>query len=222
MRRRWRRPGRWRPLGPVFLAVAAGLVFLTLLEWRLHLAMERIADAQARWTATDAIQGAVLDKITGQVNYNNLIKPESGNGQIVFMQADALSISRLQAEAQLAIQERLTQLKSKTYYLPLGQILGMKLLAAYGPPVPLRFIPMGTVNVDIGDTFEAAGINQTRHRIYLHVESEVQVIAPLFKKDVFVTATIPVAEAIIVGPVPQTYISLSSELLKGILRTPQF
>lgn len=197
-------------------------MLLTLLEWRLHLAMERIADAQARWAAIDAIQGAVLDKITGQVNYNNLIKPESSNGQIVFMQADALTISRLQAEAQLAIQERLAQLKGKTYYLPLGQILGMKLLAAYGPPVPMRFIPMGTVNVNVGDTFEAAGINQTRHRIYLHVESDVQVIAPLFRKGVSVTATIPVAEAIIVGPVPQTYISLSSELLKGILRTPQF
>lgn len=197
-------------------------MLLTLLEWRLHLAMERIADAQARWAAIDAIQGAVLDKITGQVNYNNLIKPESSNGQIVFMQADALTISRLQAEAQLAIQERLAQLKGKTYYLPLGQILGMKLLAAYGPPVPMRYIPMGTVNVNVGDTFEAAGINQTRHRIYLHVESDVQVIAPLFRKGVSVTATIPVAEAIIVGPVPQTYISLSSELLKGILRTPQF
>ncbi|CEP66148.1 Sporulation protein YunB [Moorella glycerini] len=221
MRRRWRRPGR-RPWGALALVIVAGLLVLFLLEWRLHLALETVAAAQARWAATEAMQQAVLDKVTGQVNYNNLIQPGSSDGRIVFMQADALSISRLQAQAQLAIQEHLAQLKGKTYYLPLGQVLGLKLLAAYGPPVPLRFIPLGTVNVNVGDTFEAAGINQTRHRIYLQVESEVQVVAPFSREQVKVASTIPVAEAIIVGPVPQTYISLGSDFIKGILRAPEF
>ncbi|APC08899.1 sporulation protein YunB [Neomoorella thermoacetica] len=203
--------------------VLAGLLLLLLLEWRLGPALEAVAATQARWVATEAMQQAVLDKITGQVSYNNLIQPGSSEGgQVVFMQADALGISRLQAAAQLAIQERLARLQGKTYYLPLGQILGLKLLAAYGPPVPLRFVPMGTVKVNVGDTFESAGINQTRHRIYLQAESEVQVVAPFSREKVQVATTIPVAEAIIVGPVPQTYVSLGSEMLKGILRAPGF
>lgn len=221
LRRRWRRPGR-RPWGVAAL-VLAGLLLLLLLEWRLGPALEAVAATQARWVATEAMQQAVLDKITGQVSYNNLIQPGSSDGgQVVFMQADALGISRLQAAAQLAIQERLARLQGKTYYLPLGQILGLKLLAAYGPPVPLRFVPMGTVKVNVGDTFESAGINQTRHRIYLQAESEVQVVAPFSREKVQVATTIPVAEAIIVGPVPQTYVSLGSEMLKGILRAPGF
>ncbi|WP_025773012.1 sporulation protein YunB [Neomoorella thermoacetica] len=203
--------------------VLAGLLLLLLLEWRLGPALEAVAATQARWVATEAMQQAVLDKITGQVSYNNLIQPgNSDGGQVVFMQADALGISRLQAAAQLAIQERLARLQGKTYYLPLGQILGLKLLAAYGPPVPLRFVPMGTVKVNVGDTFESAGINQTCHRIYLQAESEVQVVAPFSREKVQVATTIPVAEAIIVGPVPQTYVSLGSEMLKGILRAPGF
>lgn len=221
LRRRWRRPGR-RPWGVAAL-VLAGLLLLLLLEWRLGPALEAVAATQARWVATEAMQQAVLDKITGQVSYNNLIQPGSSEGgQVVFMQADALGISRLQAAAQLAIQERLARLQGKTYYLPLGQILGLKLLAAYGPPVPLRFVPMGAVKVNVGDTFESAGINQTRHRIYLQAESEVQVVAPFSREKVQVATTIPVAEAIIVGPVPQTYVSLGSEMLKGILRAPGF
>ncbi|GAF24835.1 hypothetical protein MTY_0163 [Moorella thermoacetica Y72] len=221
LRRRWRRPGR-RPWGVAAL-VLAGLLLLLLLEWRLGPALEAVAATQARWVATEAMQQAVLDKITGQVSYNNLIQPgNSDGGQVVFMQADALGISRLQAAAQLAIQERLARLQGKTYYLPLGQILGLKLLAAYGPPVPLRFVPMGTVKVNVGDTFESAGINQTCHRIYLQAESEVQVVAPFSREKVQVATTIPVAEAIIVGPVPQTYVSLGSEMLKGILRAPGF
>ena len=205
------------------MLVLAGLLVLLLLEWRLRPALDGLAVTQARWVATEAMQQAVLDKITGQVSYNNLIQPGSSEGgQVLFMQADALSISRLQAAAQLAIQERLATLQGKTYYLPLGQVLGLRLLAAYGPPVPVRFVPMGTVKVNIGDTFESAGINQTRHRIYLQAESEVQVVAPFSQDKVQVATTIPVAEAIIVGPVPQTYVSLGSEILTGILRSPGF
>lgn len=185
--------------------------------------METVTAAQAYRVANEAIQEAVLEHISGQVNYSNLIQPGSDNsGQVVFMQADTLSISRLQAQTRLAIEERLTRLQGKTYYLPLGQIVGMKMLAAYGPPVPIRFIPVGTVEVGVGDTFEAAGINQTRHRIYFQVESVIQVIAPFSREQVKVATTIPVAEAIIVGPVPQTYISLGSELIKGILHSPNF
>lgn len=222
LRRRWRRPGQ-RPWGAMVLLILTGLLVVLLLEWRLRPALDALAVAQARWVATEAMQQAVLDKVAGQVSYNNLIQPGSSEGgQVVFMQADALGISRLQAAAQLAIQERLAGLQGQTYYLPLGQVLGLRLLAAYGPPVPVRFVPMGTVKVNVGDTFESAGINQTRHCIYLQAESEVQVIAPFNRDKVQVATTIPVAEAIIVGPVPRTYVSLGSEMLKGILHAPGF
>ncbi|MDK2821338.1 MAG: hypothetical protein PWP31_1303 [Clostridia bacterium] len=222
MRRRWRRPGQ-RPWGAIALVVLFCGLFLLLIEWRLGPVIEEVAVAQARWVATEAMQQAVLDKVGDEIDYNSLLEPgTTQGGKVVFMQADALEISRLQAKAQLAIQERLSQLKGKTYHVPLGQLLGIKLLAAYGPPVPLRFVPMGTIDVNVGDTFESVGINQTRHRIYLQAESEVEVIAPFSIEKVKVVSIIPVAEAIIVGPVPETYVSLSSELLKGILRLPQF
>ncbi|HBT48207.1 MAG TPA: sporulation protein YunB [Peptococcaceae bacterium] len=221
MRRRWRRPGR---RGKVWVMVLlGGLALLAALEWRLKPAMERLAVAQAQWVATEAIQKAVLERIAGEVKYNDLIQPASDEGrQVVFMEADVLRISELQAEAQLAIQEKLSELKGRRYPLPLGQLLGWHVVAALGPPIPLSFVPMGTVSVTLGDSFEAAGINQTRHRIYLQVESNVQVIAPLLAEEVRVESRIPVAEAIIVGPVPQTYLSFNMEPGKGILHSPSF
>jgi len=186
-------------------------------------ALARTAAIQAQWVATEAIQKAVLEKVSEGIKYQDLIQPTAdGTQQVVFMQADVARLSRLQAEAQLAIQERLAELKSRTYTLPLGQILGLKVLAAYGPRIPLSFIPAGTVNITVGDTFEAAGINQTRHRIYLQVESQVQVVAPMLAEKVKVESQIPVAEAIIVGPVPQAYLSFGLDVGKGILRSPRF
>lgn len=222
MRRRWRRPGRRREKVLVLLVLSCLFLFL-LLEWRLKPAIERLAVAQAQWVANEAIQKAVLEQVVGEIKYYDLFQPASDNSrQVVFMQADVLRISRIQAGAQLAIQKRLAELKSRTYSVPLGQILGLRLLAAYGPPIPLSFVPLGTVAVTLGDTFEAAGINQTRHRIYLQVEGNVQVVAPMLEEKVKVASQIPLAEAIIVGPVPQMYLSLGSEPSKGVLRSPTF
>ncbi|MDK2895427.1 MAG: hypothetical protein PWQ98_1554, partial [Moorella sp. (in: firmicutes)] len=47
-------------MGALALVLVAGLLVLFLLEWRLHLAMETVAYAQARWAATEAMQQAVL------------------------------------------------------------------------------------------------------------------------------------------------------------------
>jgi sporulation protein YunB len=222
MRRRWRRPGQRREKIWVLLVLSCLFLFL-LLEWRLKPAIERLAVAQAQWVATEAIHKAVLEQVVGEIKYHDLIQPASDNSrQVIFMQADVLRISRIQAEAQLAIQKGLAELKGRTYSLPLGQVLGLRLLAAYGPPIPLSLIPLGTVAVTLGDTFEAAGINQTRHRIYLQVEGSVQVVAPMLEEKVKVASQIPLAEAIIVGPVPQMYLSLGSEPSKGVLRSPSF
>ncbi|NLW06818.1 MAG: hypothetical protein GX039_02380, partial [Clostridia bacterium] len=111
MRRRWRRPGQrsWWPV--MFIAIIV-LATLFLWEWRLRPAMEAVAIKQAHWAANEAIQKAVLEHLEGQVNYNSLIKPGSdASGQVVFMQADTLTISRLQAHTRLAIEESLAALR---------------------------------------------------------------------------------------------------------------
>ncbi|MDN5348346.1 MAG: hypothetical protein PWP65_1910 [Clostridia bacterium] len=222
MRRRWRRPGP-HPGAKLLVAGLCLLLCLLFLEWRLRTALETVAAAQARWAATEAIQKAVLEKICTQISYSDLIKPNEDTGrQVLFMQANVLQVSRMQAEAQLAIQAALEELKRRKSYLPLGVILGPKLLAAYGPSIPLTFIPIGAVDVAVADSFQAAGINQTRHRIYLQVSSNIRIVAPFIGKDVEVRSQVPLAEAIIVGPVPQTYLSIGMEVPRGILRAPEF
>jgi len=205
------------------LAVPIALTLLFLfLEWRLYKTLDTVAVPQARRVVVEAIQQAVLENLRGEVKYSNLIQPGTTDGKVVFMAADALEISRIQARAQLAIQERLAQMETQTYHMPLGQVLGVRWLAAYGPRLPLRFIPLGVVKVHVGDNFESSGINQTRHRIYLEVEGEVQIMASLSQEKVKVTSTLPLTEAIIVGPVPQTYVNFSSQPMKGILHSLEF
>ena len=53
--------------------------------------------------------------------------------------------------------------------------------------------------------FESAGINQTRHRIYLNVQASAHAYMGLCHLNESVDETIILVETIIVGEVPQTY-----------------
>ena len=56
----------------------------------------------------------------------------------------------------------------------------------------------------------AAGINQTRHQILLHVDVYTGILLPGFTASTKVSNEIAVAETVIVGGVPQTYTYFST------------
>lgn len=192
----------------IFLIIIAGL-FLSLfyVERALRHTVITLAEAEAIWSATHAINTAVLEHVSAHVSYADLIKPEKdANNQVIFMQINTMLVNKIKSEAEIAIQDSLRELEQKRISIPFGQVFGAKLLSNLGPMIRLVVVPMGTVHVDVADSFEAAGINQTRHRIYLNVRSDVRVVFPLLDREVPITTQIPIADAIIVGPVPQVYL----------------
>jgi hypothetical protein len=56
--------------------------------------------------------------------------------------------------------------------------------------------------------FETAGINQTRHEISLEASTQMRIVIPTGAETVSITTIVPVAEAIIVGEVPDSYINV--------------
>lgn len=202
--------GQRRSLKIKFLLVMflLGLLFLGgLLELRLRSTIISFAEAQARWTATEAIYQAILEGIASDVSYSDLVKVEKDTGQkVTFMQADVVKINRIQSKAVQEAQKTLEQLQKKEINFPLGQVLGSNFLAAYGPPVKFKMIPLGTVKAQVDDTFKSAGINQTRHRIFLNIESNIKVGTPLIGSEIKVNSEVPIADAVIIGDVPETYV----------------
>jgi len=195
---------RWIPL-----AVFAALVILVggfiLFESDLRPTTKTIAGAEGRWVATDAVNRAIRDKIAN-VDYNQLIMVQKDNqGQIVLMQPNIVRINQLASDITLSIQSALQGLVNEQFSIPVGQVLGSQLLANYGPRVKVSIYPIGTVRTSVFDKFEAAGINQTRHRIYLDIETQVQVVVPLVSSDVTVSTQVPITDTVIVGPVPTFY-----------------
>ncbi len=217
----FKRRTRRRRILTVSLVLVVIVGFIYLLDWVLRPTILAIADVQAVQVATQAANQAVLDTLTAEhVEYSDLVDiKRNPAGQVELLQANTVRISEISAEVTLAVQKSLETIGAQPLEIPLGQILGIQFLAARGPLLPMYLIPVGTVLTNVSDKFVDAGVNQTKHTIYLELSTNVRVVVPLFENTVHVATTMPLAESIIVGTVPSVYVNLPGGIL-GYGKTP--
>ena len=70
----------------------------------------------------------------------------------------------------------------------------------------VKIVPLTSSHVEIRNELTAAGINQTRHQILMEVDVDVTVLLPWSTADTRVSCPVLIAETVIVGSVPQTYL----------------
>lgn len=209
---RYRRQRRaMAALGLLLLLTAAWLV--AAFQRHLSPVLTAMAQRQAEIMGVDTLSRSLASHLGGQIAYQDLIVLQHDRqGQVSFMQVNTTAINRLVAELQQAIQQDLKSMATTPVELPLGLLLGSDLLAAYGPRIKVRIVPLGTVRLVLDQAFTHAGINQTRHTIYLSVETHIRVMVPLHREDMVVQTKTPLVEAVIVGPVPAQYLNLDWSL----------
>jgi len=175
-------------------------------EHRLRPALHEMAQAKAIEVATQSINVAVREKVVQNIHYEDLISVKVDNrGRVVLMQPNTGEINRLAANATIAVQEQLGKTSRERVYIPIGQLMGSEMVAGRGPGIPIDILPVGAVESRVFDSFEQAGINQTRHKIYLAVTTMVRIVVPLTHSNVKVQTEVPLVEAVIMGEVPQVY-----------------
>ncbi|HHV35539.1 MAG TPA: sporulation protein YunB [Syntrophomonadaceae bacterium] len=199
-------------LAALGIAVLVFLLMLFIVERNLKPTIKEIGEAKARQIATEAVNSAVKYKIADSVNYHDLVVVQKDSqGRVVLMQPNIVRINQLASDTTLSINDALKDLQNEKFSIPLGQVLGSQLMANYGPHIKVSIYPIGTVQTIVTDQFEEAGINQTRHRLYLNIQSQVKVVVPLITSQVKVSTQVPVTDTIIVGQVPDTYVRLYSK-----------
>jgi sporulation protein YunB len=194
----------------VIVPILALLMLFIVVEKNLRDTIFTVAGAKATQAATEAINQAIAEKVVGSVDYRELIHiVQDNNGRIVLMQANTLKLNKIASDTTLAVQQKLRELGNEKFNIPLGQALGSKLLASYGPLIKVVIVPIGTVQVKVSDDFDEAGINQTKHRLLLNVETKVRVVIPLTSTEAIVKNQVPIKETVLIGEIPQTYIKLN-------------
>lgn len=171
-----------------------------------------LCDSQARSIATETINGTIRDEFGSKISYDDIMTVKTDKeGNVVMIQANTVELNRIGSQIALGVQKRIEQVGERGIKIPLGLLLENDLFAYYGPKITFRMQPFGSTLTTYRSDFRAAGINQTRQIVYLDVTVNIQVIVPLARNSISVTSNIPIAESIIVGKVPATFVDLGGQ-----------
>lgn len=92
--------------------------------------------------------------------------------------------------------------------VPVGNLTGISLLMGRGPNVPVQIIVLTSSRVEFNNSIVTAGINQTKHQINLEVIVDIDILVPWGTESAQVVTEILIADTIVVGQVPDTYLNL--------------
>ena len=179
-------------------------------ERRMRPAILSIAELKVSQIATKAVNDAILDNVARGVSYQDLINVEfSEEERIVVARVNTMEINRLVAKTTVATQDALEEISADPLKIPLGEVFDNYFLAAHGPRIPAKLFPLGRVKTTLIDSFDEAGINQVRHKIYLDVITEVRIVIPFISSSVELQTTVPLTDTIYPGEVPETVININ-------------
>ncbi len=127
------------------------------------------------------------------------------NGDVSMISADVVAVNEIASNIALKIQEELNKNQNNHFYLRLGSLTGTKYLAGIGPNIKINLETVGTIDTELKSFFEAKGINQTVHKMYLQIECTVSILTPYKIVEDKIENQILLSECVIVGTTPNTY-----------------
>ena len=81
-----------------------------------------------------------------------------------------------------------------------------EILSGRGPAIPVRILSIRNSDATFVSHFSQAGINQTLHRMNMEVSIDIAVLVLGETNGFTMTSEVVVAETVIVGDVPQTFL----------------
>ena len=179
------------------------------IDYKIKPTMNAIAEVRVRYYAVPIMNQAIKEVVSNEENLGGIVTVKTdAEGNIQMIETDSVAMNRLSTRVSERAQTLMQGLTDIKIGIPLGSIISNGILSGKGPNINITMLPTGSVNTGFATEFENAGINQTRHRVYLTLTAYVMIVAPLSGSGITVETRVPITEMIIVGNVPDTYINI--------------
>lgn len=201
---------RWLRKLAIWLAlILAGLCLAFLmLRSRYREVIRDLAQTQVKNTTSDLTNDAIAKQIAqGIIRYDRIVFFEKDlDGRITALKTNMSEVNRLKTDILNLINDEILALDTSDIGIPLGSIFLPELLSGKGPAIPVHILAIRNSDAAFSSSFSQAGINQTLHRLNMNVSVDVAVLVLGQTSSFTVDSQVVVAETIIVGNVPSTFL----------------
>jgi sporulation protein YunB len=188
----------------VLLAAAAGITVLLLFRSMVT----DLAMSSAKEAVVMNLNTIVRELMTDMTLRGDslVILERDDQGRITAVSTDVAAVNTLSAAI---MEQTMTQAGEKVIRLqiPLGSLLGNALFLNRGPKIPVEVSMLSSSVAGFRSELTSAGINQTRHQIRLDISVQISLLMPWRTIGSSVETEVLVAETVIVGQVPDSYMN---------------
>ena len=198
-----------RIFGWFILLVILSLVLLIWFRIRYHDSIRSLAQTQIRNATSDLINDSIDAQIDlGNIHYDRIVYFEKDlEGKITALKTNMAEVNRLKTAILNLINDEILAMDTSTLAIPLGSLAFPEVFSGRGPGIPIEIIAIRNSDGSFGSSFREAGINQTIHQITMEVVVDVSVLVLGKAEDFTVSSQVVVAETVIVGQVPNTFLN---------------
>jgi sporulation protein YunB len=206
--------GRKRRWKLMLLLILMGLIWSFLgLRSRLWPVVRSLARTQVTNTASDLINDAILEQIMdGPIQYDRIVYFEKDlNGRITALKTNMAEVNRLKTETLNLINDEILAQDTENLGVSLGSLILPEFFSGKGPSIPVRILAIRNSDASFHSEFTEAGINQTLQKLRMDVIVDVTILVLGQTETFTVSSQMVVAETIIVGDVPATYLQTGGD-----------
>lgn len=191
----------------LFLPLA--LILIAAISWFLG----DLATQMAVSDATDIVTKTVNDSINevigeGVYGFDYFITLEKdGDGNVTAITSDMAHINTLSTEILNSVIKS-TDNGIIRISIPAGNLSGLNMLLNKGPDIQVDIIMLTSSRVDFRNEMVSCGINQAKYQLVLEVTVDIDILVPWGTESATTVTEVIVADTVIVGKVPNTYLNM--------------
>ena len=192
----------------VWIVLLIVLVLFLMLRSRYRDVIRELAETQVKNTTSDLTNDAIAKQIAdGIIQYDRIVYFEKDlDGRITALKTNMSEVNRLKTDILNIINDEILALDTSDLGVPLGSLFLPELLSGKGPAIPVHILSIRNSDATFLSNFSQAGINQTLHQLTMLVSVDVAILVLGQTGSFAVTSEVVVAETVIVGDVPNTFL----------------
>ena len=203
-----------RTVQVIVLLVAVLLSLFLIFRGKYRNVIRELAEIQVKNSTSDLTNDAIAKQIVaGNIQYDRIVYFEKNlDGRITALKTNMTEVNRLKTDILNIINDEILALDTSDIGIPLGSLFLPELLSGKGPAIPVHILSIRNSDASFESSFSQAGINQTLHKLIMDVSVDVAVLAIGQTASFTVNSEVVVAETVIVGDVPNTYLQTNGGL----------